>query len=241
MKKLMGLMVALGAVVAFAIEDDETFKLIDNSTEPGYVLQNNHHYTVVGHVVINAKSNPGQSALRLAPGTGAIIDIPAGTSLTVIGGDGEGQVGAGAGIEVPPFSKLIVSGKGTLTAIGGNAAPGVAGHNGSKGRVDYLIDTRALDDEKVRNLLEGKDQNIFKDIGAAINLSENLLMVGHCGEGGAGGEGGGAVGGRSADGREPGAHEGELLLPARTRHRQEDGASAADGLARHALRRLRFP
>ena len=28
MKKLMGLMVALGAVVAFAIEDDETFKLI---------------------------------------------------------------------------------------------------------------------------------------------------------------------------------------------------------------------
>ena len=83
MKRLMGLMVALSAVVAFAVEDSETFKLIDNSTEPGYVLQNNHHYTVVGHVVINAKSNPGQSALRLAPGTGAIIDIPAGTSLTV--------------------------------------------------------------------------------------------------------------------------------------------------------------
>lgn len=160
MKKLMGLMVALSAVAAFAVEDSETFKRIDNSTEPGYVLQNNHHYTVVGHVVINAKSNPGQSALRLAPGTGAIIDIPAGTSLTVIGGDGEGQVGAGAGIEVPPFSKLIVSGGGTLTAIGGNAAPGVAGHNGSKGRVDYLIDTRALDDEKLRNLLEGKGGRI---------------------------------------------------------------------------------
>ena len=72
----------------------------------------------------------GQSAVRVAAGTTAFLEVPAGVTLTVFGGDADGQQGAGAGIEVPEDSQLYVFGDGQVKAFGGNAGKGGDGEDG---------------------------------------------------------------------------------------------------------------
>ena len=74
-----------------------------------------------------------KSALRVADGATVVIYIPKGKKLTANGADASGTTGAGAGIEVPTNSTLIVTGGGELDARGGDAANGVGGGNGSSG------------------------------------------------------------------------------------------------------------
>lgn len=123
-------MAAMTAGTAFAYEYD--LDAISNATAPDTVLQSGF-YEVVGSVKINAKDDPGQSALRVAPGATVTINIPFGSALTVIGGPAEGMIGAGAGIEVPPDAKLLVCGYGFLYAQGGAGGAGGGGGGGGGG------------------------------------------------------------------------------------------------------------
>ena len=96
-------------------------------------------YTVQGNVTLSGatstsaltvKSNSGDNGKRV------VIDIPEGCSLTVTGGDAGnvgGRIGAGAGIELPSDMTLYITGKGKLTARGGNAANGCHRRQGRPG------------------------------------------------------------------------------------------------------------
>ena len=64
------------------------------------------------------------------------IFISADVTLTVKGGDANETTGAGAGIEVPEGSSLTILGTGNLIATGGNAASGGLGDNGQDGVVN---------------------------------------------------------------------------------------------------------
>ena len=73
-------------------------------------------------------STPGGSALTIL-GT-VYIYMPHSFSVTCEGANASGQTGAGAGIELTSGNSLILLGKGTVNATGGNAANG---GNGGKG------------------------------------------------------------------------------------------------------------
>ena len=67
-------------------------------------------YTVNGTVTNNAEA--AQNALTVRPGSGGfgdrvVIDIPEGSSLVVIGGDGSGKSGGGAGIYMADGAALV--------------------------------------------------------------------------------------------------------------------------------------
>ena len=225
MKKLMLAMV-LGA--AFALQgalkdelpDDYGLKVdLTSATEPGTPLKNNTVYTVRGDVLINAKANAGMSGLKVPVGVSAVIEIPKGCSLTVIGGDAEEMIGAGAGIEVPMGAKLVICGEGKLTALGGSAAPGEDGHKGLSGEVMPLLDLKTFPIEKLKNLSAG---DVFKAMFGAGPITEalkSILFVGKGGSGGAGGSGGGGaaagIGGKGGRGGKGGAETvGRRVVPA---------------------------
>ena len=67
-------------------------------------------------VVVNASL--GFSAYTVNENSTAVLYIPSGNTLTLKGGAGSGSSGAGAGIELPASSTLIVVGGGTLEAFG---------------------------------------------------------------------------------------------------------------------------
>ena len=82
----------------------------------------------------------GKSAVCVAPGATAFLEIPEGLTLMVFGGKASGQSGAGAGIEVPENSRLFIFGGGQLVAIGGDAAAGGDGQRGG----DAEFNTRSF-------------------------------------------------------------------------------------------------
>ena len=75
----------------------------------------------------------GESALKIADGATVTLNIPAGVTIALRGGDAVGTTGAGAGIEVPANAKLYVIGEGALTTFGGKGANGGDGENGAAG------------------------------------------------------------------------------------------------------------
>ncbi len=77
------------------------------------------------------------SALKVAENSTAVIYVPRGMGLVVNGGTASGATGAGAGIEVPSSSTLVITGGGTIIATGGNAADGGNGENGINASLDY--------------------------------------------------------------------------------------------------------
>ena len=110
---------AEGASVAL-VDDHET--LNGPYVYAGQVLKHNHRYFVTEDTKIDASAMPGVSAVRVPVGAAVVIDIAKGVTLEVKGGPGYGRIPGGAGIEVPRGAKLVVTGDGTLTAIGGAAA-----------------------------------------------------------------------------------------------------------------------
>ncbi|MBQ0031898.1 MAG: hypothetical protein KBT68_03750, partial [bacterium] len=145
-------------------------------TLPGMVLEHNVRYCVDETFRVDASGLPGMSALRVAPGAAVVLDIAKDVTLTVVGGPGIGRLPAGAGIEVPVGSKLVVCGAGRLEATGGAGMPGVNGYSGYGGLLTGLQ-------------LDGWDES---------------RPYGLSGAGGAGGDGGGgaaaAIGGRGGYG-----------------------------------------
>ena len=88
-------------------------------------LENNTVYTVTGDFEV--KGSTGYSAYTMAENSTAVIYIPSGKTLTLQGGKAHEKSGAGAGIEVPPSSTLIITGSGRLVTTGGVGANGAAG------------------------------------------------------------------------------------------------------------------
>ena len=85
-------------------------------------------------VTVNAGS--GLSAYEVSPNATAVLYIPAGSTLTLKAGAASGTSGAGAGIEVPENSTLIIVGAGTIVANGGKGGSGAGGENGQNADVD---------------------------------------------------------------------------------------------------------
>ena len=85
---------------------------------------------------ISATAGLGLSAYTVNANSTVVIYIPAGKTLTLKGGAASGTSGAGAGIEVPSSSTLIITGAGTLNASGGAGGGGANGENGQNADVD---------------------------------------------------------------------------------------------------------
>ncbi|MBR4523419.1 MAG: hypothetical protein IKO64_04200, partial [Kiritimatiellae bacterium] len=135
-------------------------------------LENGTVYTVAQDE-LSVKGSSGWSGLYLDANSTAVLYIPAGMTLKVTGGSASDRTGAGAGIEIPPSSTLIVTGGGTLEAYGGKGEDGDDGGPGGDGQV--------IDDDDDPNDEYGK--------------------AGKGGSGGAGGGGGGAgIGGNGGTG-----------------------------------------
>ncbi len=73
-------------------------------------------------------SNVGGSGLKIQ-GT-VYLYVPEGVTLTCTGANANGQIGAGAGIELASGNTLYLLGGGTVNATGGNAANGGSGGTG---------------------------------------------------------------------------------------------------------------
>jgi hypothetical protein len=136
----------------------------------GFELKDAYYYVsedlTFSNTMGNAIDAPGRySGMYVREGATVYLYIPAGVTLTAIGADANGSIGAGAGILLPQGSTLHIVGEGTLVAKGGNAANGGAGGNGTNGR---------LDEESVGTWFLGKKI--------------------YCGAGGEGGYGGGGAG-----------------------------------------------
>ena len=105
-----------------------------DSSSGGKTLRNGTVYTVPANLTLTG--NSGKSALKVAEDSTAVIFIPAGVTLTVNGGDASGRTGAGAGVEVPMNSILVVTGGGSLVARGGDGGNGGNGANGDSAQKD---------------------------------------------------------------------------------------------------------
>lgn len=101
-------------------------------SEVGSVLTSGT-YTVSSSMTISALIRSGQSALEIAPGATVTIELKNYARLTLQGGSASFAMGAGAGIRVPEGSTLYITGYGSLTAIGGDAAKGFNGLDGNDG------------------------------------------------------------------------------------------------------------
>ena len=97
-------------------------------------------YTVSGDVSVSVGAGKNALEVKHASGDGGnkvVIEIKDGGSLTVTGGDANGRDGAGAGILLPSDMTLYITGKGRLTATGGNAASGGNGTSGANSEINY--------------------------------------------------------------------------------------------------------
>lgn len=102
------------------------------SSEKGLVLEDGAFYEVLTDVTIK-NSALGGSGITLPENARVCIYVAEGATLRVIGGDGEETAGGGAGILVPKSSTLVLMGKGTVEARGGNAGNGGNGADGENG------------------------------------------------------------------------------------------------------------
>lgn len=100
----------------------------------GGTLLNGRIYRVTANTVLRA-TTAGQSGLYVAAGATAYLYIAKYVTIAVIGADGSGTTGGGAGINLPVNSTLYVLGGGRLVVIGG--ASGTPG-NGAAGASGYL-------------------------------------------------------------------------------------------------------
>ncbi len=101
----------------------------------GLKLSDKQIYTVASNESIFG--NNGSSAITVAAGARAIINIKSGARLTVGGGYASGTKGAGPAIRVPEGSTLYIVGEGTLIATGGAAGNGGAGYDGGSGALHF--------------------------------------------------------------------------------------------------------
>ena len=94
-------------------------------------LQDNTIYDVNSDLELSA--NAGTSKFRVLGNDVVAINIKKGVTLTLKGGDANGETGAGAAISVASGATLYLMGEGTLVATGGAAGNGCNGSGGGNG------------------------------------------------------------------------------------------------------------
>ena len=148
-------------------------------TAPGSVLTSGT-YVVSQNTTINGRDC--QSALIVSGDV--TIMIEKGVTLTVRGGNASGMTGAGAGIELPEGSSLMIGGSGKIEATGGSASKGEYGRSGGNASV--------WDDEDPKNPHFGTDwcENGWGGAGGNGGGGAGAGIGGKGGNGGNGGEGG---------------------------------------------------
>ena len=102
------------------------------------VLDDGQIYTVESDETL--QGDVGLSAIVVATGARAVVNIKSGATLTVNGADASGAVGAMPAIYVPASSTLYIVGDGTLNATGGAAGNGCGGSSGGNGSYDRSRD-----------------------------------------------------------------------------------------------------
>lgn len=132
-----------------------------------YIFKQNLDYT---------NPSAGGNGITIPENATVIFDITPGVNIKVKGGNAYGMKGAGAGVYVPESSKLIITGGGTLTATGGNAA------NGTDGARGY--------DAKFDKSLRNNNGGIFAGNGGVGGVGGGGAGAGIGGKGGNGGLGG---------------------------------------------------
>ena len=88
------------------------------SSFAGKTLESGKEYYVAPGATVVLKGGTATSGLKVPSNGTVTIHIPENSTLEVYGGNASGTKGAGAGIEVNAGSTLIVTGKGTLKAVG---------------------------------------------------------------------------------------------------------------------------
>lgn len=164
-------------------------------------------YYLKENATYGSSSNWGTSGLSISSGATVYIYIPENVTLTACGGNASGQAGAGAGIRVPSGSTLVLMGKGTVNAYGGNAANGCAGKSGEAGKIVFP---------------ENKDNYYVGGTSGAGGAGGGGAGAGIGGNGGNGGNGGTAVSGATME------HDSN---PSLTQHGGYSGNSGYSGNA----------
>ena len=124
--------VAMSAVIMTSSRVDAAVVNITEGSTSGYTMTDGNTY-VIQNSVSFSNSTVGGSGMSVADNATVVLYVPAGITLTAIGAHGSGQIGGGAGILVPETAMLIITGEGTVKAMGGNAGNGGDGAAGSKG------------------------------------------------------------------------------------------------------------
>jgi hypothetical protein len=106
-------MVAAVATVALVLSARAGFKM-QRLTSAGSTLSNNTLYVVQQTSSLTVTG--GKSGLTVQPNSTVALYIAEGATLSVKGSSAPNKNGAGAGIEVPSSSTLVVTGGGTLEA-----------------------------------------------------------------------------------------------------------------------------
>lgn len=119
-------------LLAWSLGATAAEKITLSSASAGMTLKNDCIYVLSADQVTIAAAQ-GESGLKVAENSFAVISIDEGQVLCVYGGNGDFFNEAGAGIEVPQSSRLYILGKGTLYAYGGSAGNGSAGEAGEDG------------------------------------------------------------------------------------------------------------
>ena len=130
-----GVLSAVACVAMATGAQAETVDVTQANVEQNRKLQNGNTYRFIENVEYTAQKGGG-SALQVASDATVTLEIPAGVTVTLRGGDAPSMTGAGAGIEVPAKAKLYIIGEGTLNVTGGNAADGLRGADGESGKLD---------------------------------------------------------------------------------------------------------
>ena len=126
------LALAVFALVPFVAEAGFTHSQTIGTTSRRK-LEGNTVYLVTSDLEIRASS--GFSAFSMDANSTSVLYVATGKTLTLQGGNASGTTGAGAGIEIPSSSLLIITGGGTIVAKGGKGANGSSGGNGGDGVV----------------------------------------------------------------------------------------------------------
>ncbi len=127
--KLLFLTLLLGLWAFFAQSEVIT---ISKGSTIGYTMTHGNTY-VISKSLTFSNNTTGGSGITVADNSTVVIYIPSGVTLTAKGANGDLQIGGGAGICVPSTSILVITGEGTVNAMGGNAGNGGNGLNGTDG------------------------------------------------------------------------------------------------------------
>ncbi len=128
--------VAMGAVIMTSSQVEADVINITQGSTSGYTMTDGNTYVIQDSVSFS-NTTAGCSGMSVESNSTVVLYVPAGVTLTAIGANGRGRTGGGAGIHVPETSTLVITGEGTVNAIGGNASKGGDGKNGGDGAGSY--------------------------------------------------------------------------------------------------------